>query len=91
MEVISITKAGLGGLTGQTLHYVSYITPDGNIKKRYDDPLHLRRYRSKSGGSNGGLCFKYRDDDLAMKTPRNKSSMFALPSFSRKKESPEGA
>ena len=88
MEVISVTKAGLGGLTGQTLHYVKYITPDGNMKKRYDDPLHLRRHRTKSGGSNGGLSFKYRDD-IAMKAPRNKTSMLAVPTFLRKKECPE--
>ena len=61
--MVGTTKAGLGRLTGQTLHYVDYITPDFNTKRPHLDPLHLRRYRQKSkGGDNGGLCFQFRDD-----------------------------
>ena len=80
LEVVGTTKARLGGLTGQTLHYVDYITPDFNTKRPYLAPLHLRRYRHKSkGGDNGGLCFKFVDNFPVNNLTARKSG-FALPS-----------
>ena len=66
LEVVGTRKAGS---TGQTLHYVSCLTPNSNRKELYLDPLHLRRFKKINSRDNGGLSFEFRDD-FAMKNPQ---------------------